>query len=208
MPVKMLKIKSGEILKEKPFTHPDHTFSDLVCVHAILERVCLALEHTHMFPPEKMGLRLTHTEPDGRQHKLVLTQPRRLAKAVPLWVVGFFGQRQPGADISPLSAVNEKLIGEFPQNPDLLSYSSVELAGGDYGNVVLFGGEGAKDSWNNSRRHAEAVRDLAPGYYASIRLYNGLLPSGIMTPKGIRLHRVKYYEYSPEGLWKAVREFE
>ena len=52
--------------------------------------------------------------------------------------------------------------------------------------VVLFADElrattrsgNARDHWRTSAKHTYAARDLAPEYYACVRLHNGLLPGG------------------------------
>jgi hypothetical protein len=80
------------------------------------------------------------------------------------------------------------------------------LANGDYGNLVLFTDEKARDHWSTSQAHAQAVRSLAPSYYLSVRIYNGRLPDGIINSSKLHLTRAKYYDYCSQPMWRAVRE--
>jgi len=48
-------------------------------------------------------------------------------------------------------------------------------------------------------------RELAPRYYVTIRLHNGLLPCGLASSQMI-LNATKYYDFQSEELWQAVRE--
>ncbi len=81
------------------------------------------------------------------------------------------------------------------------------LISGNYSNLVLFAHEDAKVRWSRSKAHHQAVSALAPNYYRSIRLYNGILPQGIRHSASLRLGRVKYFDYGHDPCWRAVREF-
>jgi hypothetical protein len=52
------------------------------------------------------------------------------------------------------------------------------------------------------------VRDLTPHYYLSVRIYNGLLPSGLQQAGELHLTLVKYYDYQETPQWRAVRAFQ
>ena len=80
---------------------------------------------------------------------------------------------------APLTAMDDELIGEFPAHPGVLSYSSLELDDGDWGNLILLDGDGARQRWREGERHAYAARELAPRHYTDVRLHQGVLPGGV-----------------------------
>ena len=137
--------------------------------------------------------------------RVVVCNRPALLEDKPRLVVGFFGHRRPDLDTTILNAVDDDLIHEFPLHTGLLSYSSFELDDGNYVNVVLLQGPAAKDHWRTSPRHAYAVRELAPDFYACIRLQNAILPKGLSSPEEMQLVATKYYDYQQEQPWLALR---
>jgi hypothetical protein len=79
------------------------------------------------------------------------------------------------------------------------------LPNGDFGNLVLLSNEEAKTKWMQGKIHNRAV-ELSPDYYQYVRINNGVLPEGIMKPDLLQITRVKYYDYSEDPSWKAVRK--
>lgn len=92
------------------------------------------------------------------------------------------------------------------EHPYLLSYSSLEIDGGNWRNLVLFSSPHGIGHWAMSVRHAHAARELSPSQYRHIRIHNGVLAGGLMSGDGIRLIRTKYYDFQDETLWSAIRE--
>jgi hypothetical protein len=122
-------------------------------------------------------------------------------------VVGFFGQKRPAADVRPLIKADKLFEYEFNNHSGLLSLSTVRLADGDFGNLVLFTDPEAKDNWNYSDLHYQLVSEISPPYYKSVRLNNAVLPEGLAAPGDLRLTRVKYLDYNTDPPWRAVRSF-
>jgi hypothetical protein len=89
----------------------------------------------------------------------------------------------------------------------VLSYSSLELAGGDWGNLILLAGEAACEHWRVSERHADATRVLAPRHYTHVRLHRGILPGGVRAGRAPVLRRTKYFDYQGGDTWRAEREW-
>jgi hypothetical protein len=131
--------------------------------------------------------------------------------ARPLVVVGFFGQRRRQAKEGReelAHALDKALMTELPAHEDLLAYTTLALPTGNYSNLVVFAREEGIRHWGKSPTHVEAVRDLTPDYYVSVRLYNGALPFGLANADALRLTLVKYYDYQETPLWRAVRTFQ
>lgn len=203
-------LKPMEIVTDRPFTHPRHTTNDLIALRYMIDQLCLLLEEPDRYAQQSSPVTLHQLEANGRQHRFVIAQPQQLQTPNrPLTVVGFFGQKRQRISLSlvPLmEAMDKALRQEFRHYPDLLSYSTLELANDDCGNLVLFAQDAAINHWGRSQAHMKAVYELSPSYYDSVRLYNGRLPLGLMVSNLLHLSRIKYYDYSSVPLWRAVRE--
>ena len=143
---------------------------------------------------------------DGKVVRVVVCDRQALLSEEPRLVVAFLGHRRAGLDTTILSAVDDDLIHEFHLHPGVLSYSSFELDDGNYVNVVVLRSADDKDHWRTSPRHAYAVRELAPDFYACIRLQNAILPHGLGRPEALRLVTTKYYDFEAEPPWLAMRD--
>ncbi len=196
----------SDILEERPFTHPDHVSAELAILRSMVQSLCQTMEQLQSISPESRPIIQFHPEPHGRMQRIVLNRPKKLLRRNQLVVVGFFGQKRGDVEMLPLrNRLDKELIGEFPQHRDLLSYSTLEFLNGNFGNLILFTNEQAKSQWRVSRAHAEAVETLAPRYYRSVRLYNGILPGGILASETLHLTRVMYYDYEEMPPWLGLR---
>ena len=173
----------------------------------MLTRLCQVLETLHWRGNPNVLAPVTQEliESDGRHHRVIPIRPNLLRDRTSFEIVGFFGQRRFDADDSGIAARDKMLFDEMGRHEGLLSYSSLELTNGDYGNCVVFTDKAAKDHWGTSQIHQVAAQDLSPSFYYSIRLYNGILPSSIMSPHWLRLTSVKYFDYANGSLWMAER---
>ena len=198
-----------EIVDERPFTHPRHTADDLLALRYMIDQLCQLLEKSDQYALQTAPVTLYQTETQDRQHRFVIAQPKQLqVPNRPLTVVGFFGQRraESGPLVSLMEEMDKALRSQFPEYPDLFSYSTLELTNGDCGNLVLFARDEAISNWGHGPIHAKAAFELSPDYYDSIRLYNGRLPLGLMVSNLLHLTRIKYYDYNETPLWRGVRE--
>jgi hypothetical protein len=200
-------LTASELLPDRPFTNPEHTWEDAAAIGFALERLRTLV---HIPPPPD-----THTpiqqiywlEAEGRTHRLIVSDATGLRAAPNLTLVGFFGQRRPDADPMPVSQIDSELIGELDEHPGLLSYCSLLLENGDYGNIVLFASEEAKYHWATSNRHAYAVRVISPKYYATVRLHNVIVPGGLAGGIAPRFESTKYLDYRAMLPWRGIRSF-
>ena len=198
-----------ELVAERPFTHPRHTADDLLALRYMIDQLCLLLEQSDRYTLHAPPVTLYQAETNGRQHRFVIAQPKQLQiPNRPLAVVGFFGQKRAdsGSLLPLMEEMDNALRAEFPDHPDLYSYSTLELPNGDCGNLVLFAREEAITHWGWGQAHVKAAFELSPQYYDSIRLYNGRLPLGLMVSNLLHLSRIKYYDYNETPLWRGVRE--
>ena len=192
----------------RPFAYPEHNTGDLAALAimaATLGRLLKEDEAAHT-PYRTHELR----SPQGRRLRVIVNQPHELHTTCDLPLVGFFGHRRPVvADqlIMDKDAVDLELIAEFPGHPDVLAYCSMALDDSDYGNLVVMGRPEANAQWSTNARHAYASRVIAPQYYTSVRLHNGLLPGGLYSGQSPVLVRTKYYDFRDDWHWSAVRQY-
>jgi hypothetical protein len=204
LPYQLLGV--GELCPGRPFAHPAESARDLAYLRDIARSLRQYLSRPNRpaayHRPEIARL----TDSAGRRLRLVVCDEAALRQAGPLTVVGFFGQRQLKAEAAPIDRVDAELLEEFLQHPYVLAYCSQELsAGGDWGNLVLLGGAEAGAQWIASARHRYAAEELAPRYFASVRIHNAALPQGFLTQGDLVLLRTKYYDYQGEP-WRGLRE--
>lgn len=140
-----------------------------------------------------------------RMHRMVIRDRAALTTESELTVVGFFGEQRGKANPALLQDIDTELIQEFLQHRSVLSYSSLELADGNWGNLVILQHTDGIEHWRASQRHAYAARELAPIYYARIRLHNGVLPTGLASAR-LTLTSTKYYDFESGDIWRAIRE--
>jgi len=201
-------VKTEEIIETRPFTHPNHSIEDLDIMHHITHQLVDTYDDPVLcdFIPGKRAI--CQSDPRGRHFRIYYIQPQLLFSLKGLTVVGFFGQKRPDADVRPLLKADRLFEREFHNHPGLLSLSTVRLANGDFGNLVLFTDPEAKDNWNFNKLHYDIVSVISAPYYKSIRLNNGYLPAGLDAPDELRLIRVRYMDFSTDTPWRATRNFE
>jgi hypothetical protein len=189
------------------FTDPDETTPDLTatgCMLAEIQHQVSRGESTSAHPRPRV---VERREVDGRMHRAILFDVRRLGDGRDLVWVGFFAVKRRDVDSAPLTAMDDELVRELPAHPDILSYSSLELDDGNWGNLILLDGDPAREHWRTSERHAYAARELAPRHYVHVRLHQGVLPGGARPGGALVLCRTKYYDYREGVTWRAAREW-
>ena len=153
-----------------------------------------------------MGARLIEgREPDGRPHRVVLGAAERLGVARDLGLVGFFALKRAGLDHAPLTRTDDELIEELPGHPGIVSYSSLELPDGNWGNLIVLDPPEAGEHWRTSAKHAWAASELAPRHYTVVRLHNGRFPGGLRSGHDPVVTRTRYYDFQDAVPWRAER---
>ena len=201
-----VRLLPHEIIKTRPFTHPSHIATDQSTLRYMAGQVCVLLEYPYLAssPPHIVLFNLPGN--NGWFHRIVIARPKQLREERPLTIVGFFGRKNPGADEKVVHAFDRILVDEIADHHGLLSYSSMALQDNNYANLVVFTDATARDHWSSSKAHAQAVQELSPTYYRTVRIYNGRLPGGIYQHHDLTLIRAKYYDYQCRPHWQAQRE--
>jgi hypothetical protein len=206
-----IALHTSQRLDDRPFAQPENSYSDLDILRRTRARLCQLLRQPGSVPESPRPYVLWQQDEHGLNLRLVVNDVPKLLGCDPVTVVGFCGTRRPGADPVPMDAMDDELIAEFPRHPYVLAYCSQQLADGNYRNLVLLDSADAREHWRTSQRHAYAVLNMSPGFYAHVRLHNGHIAGSVMSDVEIVLQRTKYYDYThplPNGApWRAVREF-
>jgi len=200
------EIAEAQILADRPFTHPDHTSTDVADLRQIAGRLRAVLGGAGAAAAEWRYHLIRTVEADGRVLRMMICNGAELLRPAPMPVVGFFGQRRADAEYGPIGRVDEELLEEFLQHPHIIAYCSLELPSTNWGNLVVMSNPQATVQWSGSDRHRYAAQELAPRYYASVRIHNGELPAGLMSGGELVLARTKYYDYQTTEHWRGCRE--
>lgn len=193
-----------QTLAERPFTDAAHAAEDVSWLRGIVN--CLRHVLAEMPAEAAVPYVFRHNEPDGRKCRVVVCKADELKRNQDLAVVGFFGQKRPApaALVDEIMRLDEEFLEEFLQHPLIVAYCTQQLPDGNYGNLVLMSHLDAKRQWEGSERHRYAAFELAPHYYATVRIHNFDLPGGVPGTQ-LMLQRTKYYDYGAE-IWRGVRE--
>jgi hypothetical protein len=201
-----------EQVREHPFANPEHIPGDLNTLRHMVDQIHRLLQSPHLYGHHSRPLAIHRPDLDKWTYRLVISNPEQLAAGLvageEMTFVGFLGQRREDANLALAGEFDNMLIAEIPHHPGLLSYSTMALICGNFCNLVLFTNEQVKAHWSKSQAHAQAVGKLAPEYYLSVRLYNGILPHGVADSQSLYLTKIKYYSYQATPWWHAVRQFD
>src|SRR3990172_4933274 len=140
-----ISLGTVEVIAERPFTHTDHISTEREILVHMAKRLWSVLEES----PDLLGMRqaITINEPDGHYHRYFVPRPNVLSQAKNIYFVGFFSHRQEGATIGHFGDLDDRLIEQIPTFQEILSYSSMALPDGEFGNLVLLQNEEIKSKW-------------------------------------------------------------
>ena len=192
-----------ELITEKPFTHTDHIAEDRELLVYMAKQASLVLEKYLDSLRERETIFIN--EPDERYHRFFVSRPKVLSQEKNIYLVGFFSRKQIGAAPDHFGDLDDRLIEQIPTYREILSYGTMALPEGNFGNLVLLSDEEVKSKWMQGEIHSQAV-SLSSTYYQYVRINNGRLPEGVLRPDLLKITRVKYYDFEQDPPWKAIRE--
>lgn len=200
-----VELGPSERVEGHEFSDVEHTRQDRTTMRQMAHQLVDTYEDPIVCDFTMRNGPVCQSDPQGRHFRIYYIQPDRLFNTQNLALVGFFGHKRPHADIRPLLKADKRFEAEFQHHADLLSLSTVRVANGDFGNLVVFARPEAIAQWNNSDVHRQLVAEISPPYYLNIRLNNGWLPQGLDEPDSLWIERVKYIDYRSTPAWRAVR---
>jgi hypothetical protein len=205
--VQVPNLGPADRVEGRNFTDPEQIPYDVNTLCFMANQVYRFLKNPHLYANLERPLVIHLPNKASWVNRLVIPDPETLLSSGEILLVGFLGRRREDADMALGAEFDEILVSEIPEHPGLLCYSTMGQMCGNFSNLVLFADESVKDGWSRSNAHAQAVGKLAPAYYQSVRLYNGLLPKGISDCQSLSLTKVKYFDYREDPGWRAVRQF-
>jgi hypothetical protein len=207
-----IQLGSDEVLADRDFTHPSQSQIDLQYLQQLRAYAQQLAKQADLLAPQKPTHGWNFADAVGLLRRMIVLQPQTLRQVSPIFVVGFCGQRRTAITAEHAQQIAEldgALVQELAQHPHMLAYCSIQTSvdGFDWANLVLLAHADGITHWRNSQTHKQAVDSLAPQYYRSIRLHNGILPHGIASANLV-LHSTKYFDYTDTTPWRAVRQLQ
>lgn len=206
--VKVPCLGPSDRVEGRAFTNPEKIPNDVNTIRYMTDQVCLFIRSPQLYEQLERPVIIHRPDVNKWLYRLVIPNPERLMDSKEIHFVGFMGRRREDANLALGDEFDEILVSEIPAHPGLLCYYTMALVCGNFSNLVLFADESVKANWGRSQAHAQAAGKLSPDYYRSIRLYNGILPTGVSDSQALFLTKVKYFDYQEEPMWRAIRLFE
>jgi len=204
-PPEAVALGRNEAVSDRPFTAVDLLDADVGILRGMLRDLRRVLEESDSGDRDFEPMQRLVWRVDGLTHRLLICDEPKLRDHRELCVVGFFAERRSDIDLSPLEEANTAIVGEFVKYPGILSYSSVELPDGRWGNLVLHDDPIDKDYWRKSELHVSAVDALSPANYKNVRIHNARLTDYLMGQPKFKISKTKYFDYSSGDGWRAER---
>ncbi len=171
---------------------------DLVVLKYLAQQLYITLQQPDSSAITTEPLRYSLEDCQQRKHRIVLYQPQELLSPHRLSFVGFVSGTQPALNPSitqEIERIDEHMIAELVNISGIFSYSSLEVRSGRWYNLVVFHDAETKAHLKKCPTHTHAAYQLAPQYYAWIRLHNGIMPDGLAHQE-LLLQSTKYYTFS------------
>jgi hypothetical protein len=202
----VVPLDSREVPAGREFTDPDRTRDDLVRLREMASTLRSIVGLPVAAAPRPLILEVGG--PPGPGHRVIVCDEGRLRAPTPPSLVGFFAEKRPDLDHAPLTRTDDALVAEFPAHPGVLAYCSLELADGNWGNLVVVAGSEARERWREGPTHAYAAGELAPRHYTVIRLHVGRFSGGLVAGGEPVIDETRYYDFRGATPWRATRRLE
>lgn len=139
------------------------------------------------------------------ERRTIVCDPTGIVVPETVHVVGFFGDPKAAVDRRLLAEAEDRLLDELTNHPGLLAYNSMELIDQYWANLVVHAEPENRERWRGSAVHRQAVDQVAPLVYNSVRIHRGRLPGGVTGTETIRIEFTGYWDYGTRPPWHAQR---
>ncbi len=201
-------MKTSEMTEKHAFLGSENMQMDLALLGYMAQRISVTLYLLDEPVDAALPLRYDAEEAHNSTHRIAVYRPQELGLNDPLDFVGFISSKQqPGNTevVEEIQAMDKQLDDELVRTPGLLSYSSLELRGGCWCNLVLFNNPETKTHIKHSKTHAYAAYELAPRYYEWIRIHTGIMPEGLARNKLV-VQKTRSYLFHGNHEKPTIRE--
>ncbi len=174
--------------------------ADCVILTYMAHQLSLTLQQSDVaMSPSTMMAPLFSSLQDCQQRtqRIAIYQPQELRVPQCLSFVGFVSGKQATASsfvCNEIERIDELMVAELVTVPGMFSYSSLEVRPGSWYNLVVFSTAETKTHLKKRQIHSYAAYQLAPHYYAWIRLHNGIMPTGLAQQE-LLVQSTKYYTF-------------
>ena len=121
--------------------------------------------------------------------------------------VGFFGRARHGVDHREIHDLEAGIVDSLERVAGVLSYYDLEVADGEYGNLILCASPEAPAAVHDHELHRRAV-ELTPAHYHSVRLHDGVVRGRLAGAAELVFVRTRYFDFDTTPYWFAVRSWE
>jgi hypothetical protein len=173
--------------------------NDIIVLKRMLQQLVGELQSGTTFPIQPSFTFSTTRRP--RLQRMVIYRPDDVRLASTMAFVAFISKRQHAPDAEVVRAIHDidrELVTTMADVTDLLAYFSLELHSGQWYNLVLLREGSTKKQITAFSLHSYAAHELAPQYYAWIRLHHGLINGGLARGN-LELQSTHYYTFSTVG---------
>lgn len=191
---------------------PDHTFADPKRYDSDVALLNYLLQDLRVLARQIAAGERTLADYDqiewsvhGLRRRTVICDVDALARPQTRQMVGFFGDRRIDSDGWEVDEAELDVVAEFRSHPGIISYSSTELMGGQWANLVVHRAPEDRAGWRHSVVHIAAAEVVAPSIYHNVRIHNGCIPGGPVGPDTVVLESTKYWDYDVSPVWHAFR---
>jgi hypothetical protein len=178
--------------------------NDLIVLESMLCQINGTLQSNTTFSIQP-SFSLSNTR-RPRLQRLIIYRPDDLRLATDIPFVAFVSRRQHEPDptiVNTIHDIDRELVTTLVDVPGLLAYFSLELYSGQWYNLVVLRDEAAKKQLTSFTLHSYASHEVAPHYYAWIRLHHGRMYGGIQQHH-LEVQSTKYYTFSPSSSTKGT----
>ncbi|MEM9653950.1 MAG: hypothetical protein AAGA65_17795 [Actinomycetota bacterium] len=189
-----------------PFADPDHYSGDLALLNYLLQDLRVVVRQIAAGDAAWSNYDEIEWQVHGLQRRTVICDRDTLVEPETRLAVGFFGDRRASSPAVDIDGTELNVVGEFRHFPGIISYSSIELVGHQWANLVVHTSGADRSDWRHSRIHIDAAERVAPEIYHNVRIHNGCIPGGPIGSGTLVLERTKYWDYDVQPVWHASRE--
>ena len=185
----------------RPFTAREWTDREERVMQRMLEQL---RARAHGWPADNTGYLFRGPDSDGLRHWIRVPDCAALRSARRLTVVGFFGLARAAVDQTPIDQLEAGIVETLDTIPGVLCYYDLELAKGEYGNLIFCSAPDTPARVQDHPQHRRAV-ELTPSHYHSVRLHSGAIVGRFISDALLVIERTRYYDFETDPPWRAVR---
>ena len=199
-------LDAEEAAADHPFAHPSHYDGDVALLNYLLQDLRVLARQIAAGDQHVDDYGSIEWTVHGLRRRTVICDVEALVEPTARQMVGFFGDRRSDPRGVEIDQIEMDVVAQFGDHPGIISYSSTELIGDQWANLVVHRHPEDRNGWRHSPVHIAAAEVLAPRIYHNVRIHNGRLPGGPIGPQTVVIDTTKYWDYDVTPTWHAFRK--